>query len=67
MLKTQVRLNQIRKVEFNTGAQATLVAGKTRRQVWRPLHMSRDDFFRLLPKGRVVDGRFLHAIFDAIQ
>jgi hypothetical protein len=49
-------------VERNTGAQARLVSGDLRRQLWRSQGMSRVEFFNLLPEGTVVDEKTLTTI-----
>ena len=48
-------MSRVLTVESNTGSRAQIVSKKTSRQIWRPLPMSRDEFFRLLPVGAVID------------
>jgi hypothetical protein len=39
----------------NTGARVELAAGTMRKHIWRSQTMSRQDFFRLLPEGALLD------------
>jgi hypothetical protein len=55
------------KVEINSGARATLVAGGLRKQIWRPVTMPRSAFYHFLPEGRLVDDKTLNAMFDMWQ
>jgi hypothetical protein len=48
-------MSRVLTVEKNTGSRAQIVWDEMRKQIWRPLLMSRDDFFRLLPVGAVID------------
>jgi hypothetical protein len=41
-------------IEINSGARAVLTTEGTRKLVWRPLSMSREEFIRLFPVGSVV-------------
>jgi hypothetical protein len=54
-------------VERNTGARAGLVMGSLKRQLWRSLAMSREEFFQLLPKGTVVDEAELANIVNILE
>jgi hypothetical protein len=51
------------RVQINTGARVRLVADGQGKQIWRPQSMSRDEFFRLLPKDVTIDDEFLQLIF----
>jgi hypothetical protein len=52
------------KIEINSGARASLVSNGLRKQIWRPMNMSRDTFFFLLPEGKLIDEDALNAMFD---
>jgi hypothetical protein len=39
------------KVERNSGARAGLIAEGLWKQVWRPLTMSKEEFYQWLPEG----------------
>jgi hypothetical protein len=51
------------KVDTNSGARVNLVAGDQRKQIWRPQKMSREEFFRALPEGSLIDDTALKALF----
>jgi hypothetical protein len=54
--------NIVWKVELNSGARAALVAPGTRKLVWRPQTMSREDFFRWLPEGILVESQTIEKV-----
>jgi hypothetical protein len=54
-------------VERNTGAQARLVMGNLRKQLWRSQEMSRAEFFQLLPEGALLDERTLKNIVRILE
>jgi hypothetical protein len=55
-------MTRVLTVEINTGSRAQIVWEKTRKQIWRPLVMSREDFFRLLPVGTVINEETMERI-----
>jgi len=54
-------------VERNTGAQARLVSGDLKKQLWRSQGMSRVEFFQLVPEGAVVDEKALTTIARILE
>jgi hypothetical protein len=54
-------------VERNTGAQARVVSGDLRKQLWRAQGMSRVAFFQLLPEGTRMDENTLTNIVKVLE
>ena len=54
--------NVVWKVERNSGARAGLIAEGIRKQLWRPLTMSKEEFYRWLPEGSVIQDQTIEKV-----
>jgi hypothetical protein len=55
-------MNLVWRIDINSGARASLVCGRERKQIWRPQRMSREDFLLLLPEGALIEDIALRAM-----
>lgn len=64
---SRIYMSTLWTVERNTGAQARLVMGNLRKQLWRSQEMSRIEFFQLLPEGTLLDEKTLKTITRILE
>ena len=64
---SRIYMSTLWTVERNTGAQARLVMGDLRKQLWRSQEMSRIEFFQLLPEGTLLDEKTLKTITRILE